>query len=905
MRQLFKALLVVVATSLNCHGSVVPGDDFNANTGSAVTTLQQWYNGSGLWDTTGWWNAANCIDAIGARIIGVNGGALTNVLANTFSLNSSGDFLDDYYDDEGWWAEAWIRAFDLTGNTNYLNMAGTIFTDMTNAWGSPCGGGIWWDKNQTYKNAIANELFLLDAISLHQRTPGDTGAPGSYLYWATNEWSWFKASGMINAQDLINDGLNDCTNNGETTWSYNQGVILGGLVDLYKSTGQISYLQQAEQIATAAITFLVNGQGILEDACEPSGCGGDGPQFKGIFARHLAELYDVDRNPAYFNFLYTNAHSIWSRDRNSSNQLGLVWSGPFDSADAARQSSAMAAISALAEPVTMLLPFSKAAGSPAFNHNVGAATGVLAWMCNSSNAPAADLMLYGPYLASLPPAKHTAHFRMAASATSLSSSNLASLEIRENNSPIASLAVPWSAFGTPNQFRDFQVPFTNTITGGLLDFRATWNNLPGSPSLTLGDISVDGWRNWAAATLSHDIGRLDGFNNWCADPVRDTSSGYLARGPGTSELGSGYYAAQFELAVDNFILDNANVATISVVDVDHGMVVATQDLSRGQFANTLFATFTLNFSAVGGVHYDFRTYWHFGANAPRLTQRGVVVRPTTYAATSSLFQPIALAASSYNQDMVVEKTAPNPPVGATTATMDTGVGDTGNTWYEQGYDAAAPLTGLPPAGATITNSATPDHLYTFAASYQSNNAACIDSTHSNNLVPLTKIPFAALSFLSAAGHGPVVLNCRVDHGDGTSENGSLSSPDWFFNTPVAFDAQGRVDVGSGTFNNVSNNNPRLYSQDITLANFNSPVTNVALWWQSGAGEAAVFGLSGRFQSTPLAASWDGQNLVLSWNPGSIACTTNLTSPWRTNGSATSPFELTPATGNQFFRVVAP
>ena len=183
-----------------CYGGVLPGDDFNADTATTVSALQQWYNSSGLWNTTGWWNAANCVDALEYDIIANNDTNYLATLQNTFNLNSSGNFLNGSYDDEGWWAEAWIRAYDLSGNVTYLNMAKTIFADMTTAWDSHCNGGLWWSSARTYKNAIPNELFLLDAIRLHERTPGD-GGTGSYFYWATNEWNWFLNSGMINAQN--------------------------------------------------------------------------------------------------------------------------------------------------------------------------------------------------------------------------------------------------------------------------------------------------------------------------------------------------------------------------------------------------------------------------------------------------------------------------------------------------------------------------------------------------------------------------------------------------------------------------------------------------------------------------------------------------------------------------------
>ena len=256
------------------HGAVMPGDDFNANTTTGASTLQRWYNHKGLWDTTGWWNAANCVEAVENAIVANNGQSYLDVISNTFNLNAAGGFLNDYYDDEGWWALAWIRAYDLTGNIQYLSMAKTIFKDMTGGWNDHCDGGLGWRKSRPSKNAVQNELFLLVAIRLHQRTPGDGGA-GSYFDWAIREWDWFKHSGLINSQNLVYDGLNrNCENNGRTTWTYYQGVFIGGLTDLYKTTGDSNYLAQATAIADATISTLIDKHGVLREPCESGDCGG-------------------------------------------------------------------------------------------------------------------------------------------------------------------------------------------------------------------------------------------------------------------------------------------------------------------------------------------------------------------------------------------------------------------------------------------------------------------------------------------------------------------------------------------------------------------------------------------------------------------------------------------------------
>ncbi|CAK7228490.1 hypothetical protein SCUCBS95973_006898 [Sporothrix curviconia] len=364
---------------------------YAANTASAVNTLQgQWYDDvDGLWNSTGWWNSANLLTTLADFALDAASDAekseLSSVFANTFTnaqkvaqtaskvVNAAGlvtstyskmpltfnltgraefngfaGFINTFYDDEGWWALAWIRAFDVTGTAAYLAMAESIFADMqTGTQPAACGGGIWWSKDHTYKNAIANELYLSVAASLANRAT-DAKARAQYLQIAASQWAWFKASGMINSQGTINDGLaiqadGTCVNNNQTVWSYNQGVVLGGLVELHRAqaaaasngTADASLIPAAAAIANAAIAKLSTA-GILHESCEAGGgnCGGDGPTFKGVFLRNLHYLQqeptlDAATAGAFKAYILQNANSIWNTDRVAgSNQLGLVWSGP-------------------------------------------------------------------------------------------------------------------------------------------------------------------------------------------------------------------------------------------------------------------------------------------------------------------------------------------------------------------------------------------------------------------------------------------------------------------------------------------------------------------------------------------------------------------------------------------------
>ena len=131
--------------------------------------------------------------------------------ASVAAAANGNEWLDGFYDDDLWWALAWIAAYDVTKDTEYLKLAENIFKAVATTWGTNCGnGGIYWSWQRDYVNAIPNELFLSTAAHLANRVQDKE----TYVEWARKEIEWFLGTGMINERGTINDGLtSDCKNN--------------------------------------------------------------------------------------------------------------------------------------------------------------------------------------------------------------------------------------------------------------------------------------------------------------------------------------------------------------------------------------------------------------------------------------------------------------------------------------------------------------------------------------------------------------------------------------------------------------------------------------------------------------------------------------------------------------------
>ncbi len=239
-----------------------------------------------------------------------------------------GNFTSRAIDDTEWWGLTWVQAYDLTRNPKYLDMAVTIANYVDGYWDTTtCGGGVWWNAERTYKNAVTNGLWIRLTAELHNRIPGDQ----RWLARSRAAWAWFQGSGMINANGLVNDGLTDaCTNNGQNVWTYNQGLAIGGGLELWRATRDPQILASVRRLADAAIganALVTNG--MLTETCDAvdQTCDDNAKQFKGIFMRYWTDLVDVTHDRQYAAFLDQQAQGIWNNDRDAAGRLGTRWSG--------------------------------------------------------------------------------------------------------------------------------------------------------------------------------------------------------------------------------------------------------------------------------------------------------------------------------------------------------------------------------------------------------------------------------------------------------------------------------------------------------------------------------------------------------------------------------------------------
>ncbi|KII92374.1 glycoside hydrolase family 76 protein [Plicaturopsis crispa FD-325 SS-3] len=315
---------------------------------SVASELQStWFNSlTGQYNSGELWTDANTLEDIHNLMLATGTDEWSSLADDSYigSLAEAGADWDGVIngsnDDAQWiilalWKMGDYKLSRGQDNSKFVNAASTIYNTIAGQWDTgTCGGGVWWSTAHTYKNAITNHLFLYTSAEGYIRNGDQT-----YLDNAKKTWAWLAASGMKNSDGLWNDGLdssnpNACVNNGQTTWTYNQGVVAAGLGALAHATGDTSYLDLAEVTLDAAASKLTSG-GILKESCDDatsSSCDADQQIFKGIWTKHLQyyldRASDATRSAKYSGILGAQDSGVVHYGTGANWAIGNVWYAP-------------------------------------------------------------------------------------------------------------------------------------------------------------------------------------------------------------------------------------------------------------------------------------------------------------------------------------------------------------------------------------------------------------------------------------------------------------------------------------------------------------------------------------------------------------------------------------------------
>ncbi|MEA5454923.1 glycoside hydrolase family 76 protein [Sinomonas sp. JGH33] len=223
--------------------------------------------------------------------------ALARRLVHTIRLRNFGAFGNLFFDDMAWLALAAGRVDALS-----RDVRGAGFGAARRASDALCrrlsggdtrelGGGMWWSAKRDYKNTAATGPAAL--CFARRAKDGDRRRAQALV-------DWLYAALFDPAQGLFLDGIHAHRGNrrqgkpdetaslNRDVWTYNQGPVLGALLELGDDDPD-SALQAQGNLARAAQLIDAIDRGLAQDGILRSdGAAGDPALFRGILTRYLA-----------------------------------------------------------------------------------------------------------------------------------------------------------------------------------------------------------------------------------------------------------------------------------------------------------------------------------------------------------------------------------------------------------------------------------------------------------------------------------------------------------------------------------------------------------------------------------------------------------------------------------------
>jgi hypothetical protein len=222
------------------------------------------------------------------------------------------------YDDIMWWVIALARAYELTGNEEYLNFSKTGFERVwsgssvvgDNGSYDPVNSGMFWAWDQKNpvgtplptmgKMACINYPTVIGAMTLYNATKEKT-----YLDKASEIYEWARNNLFDREVGRVADSKHGTGNPAWKMHVYNQATCIGAAVMLYKETGDRQYLEDAVLAANYTKNQMgTNGFLHFETGVEQG-------IYIAIFAQYIVRLIEDGEQYQYLSWLWHNMDNGW------------------------------------------------------------------------------------------------------------------------------------------------------------------------------------------------------------------------------------------------------------------------------------------------------------------------------------------------------------------------------------------------------------------------------------------------------------------------------------------------------------------------------------------------------------------------------------------------------------------
>ncbi|GAB2597448.1 glycoside hydrolase family 76 protein [Pseudactinotalea suaedae] len=288
-----------------------------------------------------WWlaHAVDCrLDAYARTGAPVWLDAARTTARNVVERNG-GSLVNDYFDDMLWYALALLRLAesDEEGSEEPLRDVGALWTHvLEHGWTDAHGWSMSWRRQQPYyKNTPANGPFIILGARLARRT-----GSAEHLEPALASMAWLRRH-LVREDGFVWDGLGrEGGDEIDSSWrfTYNQGLFIGACVELFRTDGDTTWLDLAQQTAEVSITELaregvfVRDGGDLDDRV-PDVDGADTGLFKGIWFRYATQLLLEREVPAVRDLLRSSTDALWRSGVTTLAAAGVADAAPAHTPD--------------------------------------------------------------------------------------------------------------------------------------------------------------------------------------------------------------------------------------------------------------------------------------------------------------------------------------------------------------------------------------------------------------------------------------------------------------------------------------------------------------------------------------------------------------------------------------------